>query len=422
MNNAIFWFRRDLRLEDNRAFHEALAAGAGGIPLYIYEPEPGLTLNARQKEYADSALAAIDRQLRQAGSGLRIEDGPAPAVFERLVAEMNIESVYANEIYEPAAIQRDERIAKMLEDKGIGLKLFPDRVYFAKDEILKADGSPYRVFTAYKKKWLEKFAGFAIPEYNTQELFNNLKKIDQPSNSDFQNINFNSIADLNPDIIKNYDNNKDYPAIDGTTRAGADLALGTLSVRRLVRIGAELNQKWLDQLIWRDFFNMIMYQHPESAGRNFNSKYDAIEWLNNPDDLGRWKAGETGYPLIDAAMRELSETGWMNNRLRMLTAGFLTKNLLTDWRYGAEHFSAELIDHDAPLNIGNWQWAAGTGCDAAPYFRIFNPMIQRKKFDPENIYIRRWLSEREIANPRRIVDWAESRRRAIAAYQRALST
>jgi deoxyribodipyrimidine photo-lyase len=428
MSDVIFWLRRDLRSHDNAGLHAALQSGGSVVPLFIFDTNILSELPSRKDRrvsFIYDNLKKLNEEFRLAGSRLIVKIGSPREVFVSLAEEYDIGAVYANEDYEPYATARDAEIWKMLAEKSIPLHLFKDQVIFAKDDVLKPDGDPYTIYTPYKKKWKEKLSNSPINEYPSEKLTGNLKKLTfrelpPPEEIGFEYAGY-SLPEDRPatEIIKKYDELRNFPSIDGTTRIGPDLRFGAKSIRRMVRLGLEYNETWLDQLIWREFFHMILYHFPYSAEGAFRKKYDNVEWINDPDDFRRWRQGRTGFPMVDAGMRQLNETGYMHNRVRMIAAGFLTKNLLTDWRLGERYFAGKLLDYDMANNVGGWQWAAGTGCDAAPYFRVFNPLTQQKKFDPEGEYVRRWIPEPNNDYTAPVVDLKESRSRAIEAFKRA---
>jgi deoxyribodipyrimidine photo-lyase len=297
-------------------------------------------------------------------------------------------------------------------------------VIFEEGEILKSDGTPYTVFTPYKKKWLQKLNS-DIPEASNTWSYNemNFLKCDYilPSLQDLGFIESNiKVRSYDLSVINNYHKDRDFPARDKTSYLSPHLRFGTVSIRKIV-IEAMENPVFLSELIWREFFMQILFHFPRTVTENFRTKYDDIQWVNNPDDFQKWTNGETGYPIVDAGMRQLNKTGFMHNRVRMITAGFLCKHLLIDWRWGEAYFAQKLLDYELSSNVGNWQWAAGTGCDAAPYFRVFNPESQQKKFDPEKEYIRKWIDDFNTKTyPEKIVEHDFARQRAIFTYKSGL--
>jgi deoxyribodipyrimidine photo-lyase len=426
----IFWFRRDLRLDDNTGLYQALNAGSPVLPLFIFDTGILSRLgskNDRRVDFIHRTLTDLDHQLKRSGSSLLVLHGKPLDVWKKLIDQYKIESVFTNHDYEPEAIKRDSDITKLLEQKGITFKSFKDQVIFEKNEVVKPGGKPYTVFTPYSKVWLSKFSPAELMDYSIKKLKDNFFRFSS-SMPTLESIGFRKTdsvfpsLEIDPDIIKNYDSTRDYPAIEGTSRLGVHLRFGTVSIRKLVKIAAELNSTWLKELIWREFFMMILYHYPHSANASFKPQYDRINWLNCEKDFDAWCSGKTGYPIVDAGMRELNATGFMHNRARMITASFLTKHLLIDWRWGERYFAEKLLDYELSSNAGNWQWAAGTGCDAAPYFRVFNPAIQMKKFDPVIMYVKKWVPEFNdpSAYPPPIVDHTFARLRTLNAYKKAL--
>nr|WP_288832707.1 deoxyribodipyrimidine photo-lyase [uncultured Flavobacterium sp.] len=420
---SIFWFRRDLRLEDNIGLFHALKSNFPVIPLFIFDEA---ILDSLPKEdarvaFIHESLSKINSQLNEIGSSILIKKGKTVVVWKELISEFDIKEVFFNKDYEPFAINRDEAICQLLEtNKSISYS-FKDQVIFEEKEITKADGLPYTVYTPYKNKWLEKFQTMTpLREYDTSELFSNFYK----SNFSFpslEQIGFEKstirVKPFSLDNLKNYQETRDFPAVDSTSYLSPHLRFGTVSIRKMVNFAAKTNQVFLSELIWREFFMQILYHFPKVVTQNFKSDYDGIQWRNNEEDFKRWCAGNTGYPMVDAGMRQLNETGYMHNRVRMVVASFLCKHLLIQWQWGEAYFAEKLLDYDLSANVGNWQWAAGTGCDAAPYFRVFNPDIQLKKFDEKGIYIRKWIPEFDLGYGEPMVDHAMARDRAIATYK-----
>lgn len=419
----IFWFRRDLRLDDNTGLNAALDSGLPVLPLFIFDRNitDDLEPDDPRITFIHSSLLQLNDELKRHHSSLLVKEGMPLKVWDEIVSAFNIGTVFFNRDYEPYAIKRDEEITGLLKKKGIEVRSFKDQVIFEEKEVVKANGSPYTVFTPYKNAWLRKFNTMHFAEkkpagkyYQNSFLFPDLK-----------NLGFEaSLLKLRPydlSLIREYEKYRDYPAADKTTRLGPYLRFGTVSIRKIVRKAAEENQVFLSELIWREFFMQILFSFPHVITGNFRPKYDGITWRNNEAEFSRWCNGETGYPIVDAGMRQMNETGYMHNRVRMITAGFLCKHLLTAWWFGEAYFAGKLNDYDLSSNNGNWQWAAGTGCDAAPYFRIFNPAAQQKKFDPENEYVRRWVPGFEKSTyPKPIVEHNFARERAIEAYRKGL--
>ncbi len=430
-DNVFFWFRRDLRLNDNAGLYHALKSGFKVIPVFIFDTKILDKLeNKKDKrvEFILSALRDIQNVLKAANSSLFICYGNPVEVWSKLINEFNSKAVYTNNDYEPCAITRDQQVKELFNSRGRGFYSYKDQVIFEKDQVLKPDGKPYTVFTAFKNKWLKLYTPEQSETYPTENLFSNFfscKADKLPELSDFGFETTDTLfpaKQISPDFIKNYHLTRDFPALEGTTRLGVHLRFGTLSVRELMRIAFELNETWLSELIWREFFMTILYHFPHVENHSFKSQYDNIQWRNDKKEFELWRRGLTGYPLVDAGMRELNRTGFMHNRVRMVTASFLIKNLLIDWRWGERYFAEKLLDYDLAANNGNWQWVAGTGCDAVPYFRIFNPMTQLDRFDKDLVYVKKWAPEYgSSAYPQPLVDLAASRNRAIMVYKQAKS-
>lgn len=420
----VFWFRRDLRLYDNHALFRSLKNGTT-LPVFIFDSNilENLEKNDARVSFIYETLQAIDNQLKKYSSGLKIYFGKPFEVFKEIIAEFEPESIYLNEDYEPYAIKRDSEIEKLAIEKNIGFYKFKDQVIFEKNDILKADGKPFQVFTAYKNKWLSLFHGTEV--YESELLLDNTLKSNQffPSlesigfkKSDIKVKSFNFVG------LDDYQDVRDFPAIDKTSFASVHLRFGTLSVRQAVKEALKVNSILLNELIWREFFMQILYHFPNVVIESFNPAYRKIEWINDEINFIKWKQGITGYPIVDAGMRQLDQTGYMHNRVRMITAGFLTKHLLIDWRWGESYFAEKLLDFDLSANNGNWQWAAGTGCDAAPYFRIFNPVTQQEKFDKNFEYIKTWVPEYGTSDyPVPIIDHKVARDRALKVFSKSIN-
>lgn len=415
----IFWFRRDLRIEDNHGLYAALESGRT-LPVFIFDERilEGLEQDDARVSFIYNSLKSIDLKLRELNSGVRIYTGNTLEIFKQIIDEEKPEAIYLNDDYEPYAIQRDKQVESLAHEKNIGFHRFTDQVIFEKKEILKSDGNPYHVFTAYKNNWLSKFSG--ADQYNSVSKLDNLIKFENDF-PDLINIGFTeshkTVMPYNFSGLEQYENVRNYPALDKTSHSSVHLRFGTLSVRQAIFLALKTNPTLLNELIWREFFMQILYHYPEVENNSFNPKYRSLQWINDEDYFEKWKSGMTGYPIVDAGMRQLEQTGYMHNRVRMIVAGFLTKHLLIDWRWGERHFAAKLLDYDMAANNGNWQWAAGTGCDAAPYFRIFNPIAQQEKFDKDQEYIKKWIPEFGSSYyPKPIVDHKFARERALAIF------
>ncbi|CEJ68736.1 Deoxyribodipyrimidine photo-lyase [Chryseobacterium oranimense G311] len=421
----IFWFRRDLRLEDNVGLYHAIQSGLKVIPVFIFDTDILNRLQDkkdRRVDYIHQALQRIHKELKKYNSGLYVYHGTPMQVFKKIIQDFNVDKVFCNRDYEPQAIQRDREIADFLLKHHIQLKDFKDQVIFEKDDILKNDLSPYTVFTPYSKKWKENLKNI---ETLTTDLTHFANYRGPSEIIPLKEIGFEKTdleftePELNRDIIDSYGKYRDFPAMDHTTHLGTALRFGTISIRKCVQYAVKHNEVWLNELIWREFFMQILYHFPDVVHQCFKKKYENIAWRNNEKEFKAWCEGKTGYPIVDAGMRQLNETGFMHNRVRMVTASFLTKHLLIDWRWGEAYFAEKLLDYDLAANNGNWQWAAGCGCDAAPYFRIFNPYEQTKKFDKDSQYISKWLPEDYVEEP--VVEHTKARDRALKAYKEALA-
>jgi deoxyribodipyrimidine photo-lyase len=424
-NVVIFWFRRDLRLHDNAGLFHALSRDEAVLPLFIFDTHILNDLKNKKDKRVDfihQSLQKIQEKLLAVGSSLYIVNDTPQKAFEKITHEFAVKAVYANHDYEPSAIERDEKIAKYLQSKNIAFHTFKDQVIFEKNEVLKADGTPYTVFTPYSKIWKQRLQENPITTFDSEKLEHNFIKISSSHFPSLNEIGFEKSeliypeAEWNETIIKKYHDTRNIPSIKGTSLLSVHLRFGTISIRKLVKRAVLTNEQWLNELIWREFFMMILFHFPHVVKNSFKSKYDKIEWRNNEQEFKAWCEGKTGYPIVDAGMRELNETGFMHNRVRMIVASFLTKHLLIDWRWGEAYFAEKLLDYELSANNGNWQWAAGSGCDAAPYFRIFNPEEQTKKFDPEEKYIRRWVKEKYAP----IVEHKFARERCLEVYKKAV--
>jgi deoxyribodipyrimidine photo-lyase len=420
---VFFWFRRDLRLEDNVGLFQALQSQYPVIPLFIFDETilERLPKNDPRVGFIHESLSKIQLQLQEKGKSLLIRKGKPELVWEDLLQEYAIQKVFWNKDYEPNAMQRDAAVTDILQSNRVKVATYKDQVIFEKEEIVKSDGLPYTVYTPFKNKWLEKYRTIApVLEYDAVPYFSSFFS---------SNFAFPSIEDIgfepsqikvkphNLKLVANYHETRDFPALDSTSYLSPHLRFGTVSVRKLVNWAIRKNETFLSELIWREFFMQILYHFPKVQNKNFKSAYDGIQWRNDEADFKRWCEGRTGYPMVDAGMRQLNETGYMHNRVRMVVASFLCKHLLIEWQWGEAYFAEKLLDYEMSSNVGNWQWAAGTGCDAAPYFRVFNPDIQQKKFDEKGIYIRKWIKEFDLGYGEPMVDHAMARDRAIATYK-----
>lgn len=425
-DTTLFWFRRDLRLEDNAGLYHALKEHKSVLPVFIFD---SVILNKledrkdRRVEFILDSLLTLKQYLEASSSSLLIVHGD-PITFFRAV---ECKAVYTNHDYEPYARDRDKEVQDILRQKGIAFRTFKDQVIFDTDEVTKDDGTPYTIYTPYSKKWKAHLNDFHAKSYPTVKYLKNIKQIAPLASPELPDMGFYPAGTKFPErsirlnVISNYGIRRDFPAVPGTTQLSVHLRFGTISIRKLVRIAMDKNETWLNELIWRDFYHMIIWHFP-AIDRAFKPAYDHVSWRNNPDEFERWCEGKTGYPIVDAGMRELNETGFMHNRVRMIVASFLTKHLLIDWRWGEAYFAKKLLDFDLAANNGGWQWAAGCGCDAAPYFRVFNPYLQTQKFDPELAYVKRWVPEFKSGEyPRPIIDHSLARERVLTAYKKALA-
>lgn len=431
MTLNIFWFRRDLRLTDNAGLYHALKTQRPLLPVFIFDRNIVDELEDKadkRVEFIYAALTGMQQQLVSLGSSLNVFYSTPLQAFQQLVKAHDIEQVFTNHDYEPYAIDRDAAVAAFLKEQGIAFHTYKDQVIFDKNEVVKDDGRPYTVFTPYSKKWKSVLNDFYIRPYPVEKFTQYFYKRPPLPFPSLSSMGFKPTGaafppcHLNEELVKHYDKQRNLPALAGTSRMGVHLRFGTISIRALVKKALPLNETYLNELIWREFYQMILWHFPHvGRGKAFKPDYDFIQWRNNESEFERWCEGTTGYPIVDAGMRELNATGFMHNRVRMITASFLAKHLLIDWRRGEAYFAQKLLDFDLASNNGNWQWAAGSGCDAAPYFRIFNPYLQTKKFDPDLTYIKKWVPEwNELTYPNPIVGHEPARKRCMEAYKKAL--
>jgi deoxyribodipyrimidine photo-lyase len=445
MKLAIFWYRRDLRLTDNAGLYHALRSGYTVLPLFIFDKEilDRLEKKDARVDFIHDTIADMHAQFAQLGISFLVEYGHPMEIWQKIIEKHEIAAVFTNHDYEKYALSRDASVRNLLAEKNIAFHTYKDHVIFEGKEVTKDDGLPYTVFTPYSKKWRAKLEShienitnadgsteaisFYLKPYPTEKYFQAFLKnpiLPLPTLSEMgferSNIAFPSIS-VAQSIIKNYDATRDFPAIIGTSRLGIHFRFGTISVREKLRKALTINQIYVNELIWRDFYAMILQHFPHVATQPFRPEYDRIEWVNNETDFQKWCTGRTGYSLVDAGMRELNATGYMHNRVRMLVASFLTKHLLIDWRWGEAYFAQKLLDFDLASNNGGWQWAAGCGTDAAPYFRIFSPASQQEKFDKDYKYVRRWVAEYGTPHyPKPMIDHAFARERCLKVYKAAL--
>ena len=425
-STTVFWFRRDLRLKDNRGLFHALSERGNVLPVFIFDRHILDDLEDRDDarvEFIHQSLILLKDQLESEGSTLLTWYGN-PEEFFRSVSPA---AVYCNHDYEPYAVSRDAQVAAILNGKGLSFKSFKDQVIFEKLEVAKDDGLPYTVFTPYSRKWLSKFSASDLKTQDSESLTGAFRKIESAPMVSLEEMNFRPSGKALParnislSLIRKYDQTRDTPSQPGTSRLGIHLRFGTVSIRQLVSVAKKENKTWLNELIWREFYQMILANFPHVVGGSFKPAYDRIPWRNDEDGFLSWCEGKTGYPMVDAGMRELNATGFMHNRARMIVASFLTKHLLIDWRRGEAYFAKKLLDFELASNNGGWQWAAGSGCDAAPYFRVFNPDLQMQKFDSELKYVRQWVPEYGTKDyPAPVIDHAFARNRAIDTYKSVL--
>ena len=431
---SIFWFRRDLRLHDNAGLYNALKGSHPVLPIFIFDTEILQSLpenDARVTFIYDSLQEMRKKMKEQCQSSIGIYYGNPLDIFKNLINQYDIQNVYTNRDYEPYAQKRDNEIAQELKLSGIKFKTFKDQVIFEENEIVKDDGKPYVVYTPYMRKWKEKFkTDEPVMAYDSESLLSRVFKQVALPNLLLEEIGFkrSEIAvpayEISSSLLNSYEKTRNFPAIEkGTSKLGPHLRFGTVSTRQTVlKALSARNETFLNELIWREFFMQILWHFPHTVYKAFKPKYDRIPWRNDEKEFEMWKKGETGYPLVDAGMRELNSTGFMHNRVRMLVASFLCKHLLIDWRWGEAYFASKLLDFELSSNIGNWQWAAGSGVDAAPYFRIFNPLTQVEKFDQQKEYINKWVPElQELTYPQMMVDHKMARERCLRIYKEALN-
>jgi len=427
----IFWMRRDLRLEDNTALFHALKTRENVLPLFIFNPDILERLEVRpdfRVNFIYNTLVGIKETLEKIGSSIYIAHGKPQDIFKKMAEEFHICSVYTNRDYEPYSVFRDTHVERFLKINKIEYHCYKDHVLFEKDELVKEDGKPYTVFTPYKNKFLEKFNKEMVRPLNTTQYFHNFIRIKPLPMMSIEMLGFEPFnvafpsKSLSQTLLEGYAVNRDFPARNGTSKLSVHLRFGTISIRKVTALALLHSEAFLSELIWRNFYSQILWYFPHVATRAFKPIYDNIHWENNLDHFNAWCQGKTGYPMVDAGMRELNQTGFMHNRLRMVTASFLCKHLLIDWRWGEAYFAGKLNDYELASNNGGWQWAAGSGCDAAPYFRIFNPELQAKKFDPDAEYIRKWVPEYgTLAYPQPIIEHRFARERALKRYAQGMN-
>lgn len=430
-NIVFFWFRRDLRLDDNAGLYHALKTGMPVLPVFIFDTDilSKLTNPADKRVlFIHKEIQSLKQQLEALGSTLLVFHGKPLEIWQKLIAQYSIKEVYCNRDYEPYARERDKSLYDWFLTQNISFKGYKDQVIFEKNEVVKADGSAFLVFSPYMRRWKERLSDKDLRPFLSKELLpENLYKSSPSTLPSLADMGFTpeDVAfperDFDQKVIANYHKNRNFPAIKGTSRLGVHLRFGTISIRKLAQFAIKQDEKYLNELIWREFFMMALYFTPTAVNKAIKPKYDRIVWENNEAHFKAWCTGHTGYPIVDAGMRELNQTGFMHNRVRMIVASFLTKHLLIDWRWGEAYFAEKLLDYEQSSNIGGWQWAAGSGLDAAPYFRVFNPTTQAEKFDPKNAYIKKWVPEYGTpAYAKPIVEHKFARERALARFKEAL--
>ena len=428
----IFWFRRDLRLDDNVGFYNALKSKKSVLPLFIFDEDilDKLPKDDARLGFIHSTLQEMRATLKEKNeSSIAMFHGKPVTIFQELIKKYSIHTVFTNRDYEPYATKRDAEIKQLLSENNVEFETFKDQVIFEQDEVTKKDGLPYVVYTPYMKIWKEQFKTHNLDFFYTSSFLKNLIRDKALPNLSLSDIGFTQSNQkienytVTPTLIENYEDTRNFPAQDSTSKLGPHLRFGTVSVRKMIaKAISEKNEIFWNELIWREFFTQILWHFPHTSKKSFKSKYDRIEWRNNEDEFKKWCDGETGYPFVDAGMRQLNQTGFMHNRIRMLVGSFLCKHLLIDWRWGEAYFAEKLHDYEMASNVGNWQWVAGSGVDAAPYFRIFNPTTQIKKFDSDLAYIKKWVPNfQEFTYPKEMVDHKEARERCLQVYKEALN-
>lgn len=430
---AVFWFRRDIRMYDNTGLHAALTSGLKVLPVFIFDKNILNTLQADDERvsFIYQALESINQLILPFKTGIHMFHGNPSEIFSRILSQYNVKFVFANHDYEPYSINRDNEVKALLEKRQVKFVTFKDQVIFEKNEIVKLSGEPYTVFTPYSHKWLDELSRNTevLQLRNSENYFHNFLPTEQTTMQILSAFGFNEKKniykpfEINKLNIENYHKTRNIPSLDSTSKISVHLRFGTVSIRQLVSLAFKINSVWLNELIWREFFMQILWRFPHVTEQPFKPKYKYISWLNNESEFKAWCNGTTGYPIVDAGMRQLNATGFMHNRVRMVTASFLVKHLLINWQWGEAYFAEKLLDFELSSNNGNWQWAAGTGCDAAPYFRIFNPYTQAQRFDPHSVYIKKWVPEYETSlYCKPIVEHNFARNRCIQLYKAGLSS
>ncbi len=427
---VIFWFRRDLRLDDNHALFKALKSGYDVLPIFIFDSNitNKLNQNDHRLNYINNVLDGLNKRLSENKKKIYIYKGNPIEIISKLIIKLKIKEIYLNKDYEPYARDRDDKIEKLCVANNVSYNSFKDHVIFEEDQIVKKDGTPYVVYTPYSRKWIERFQSNQLDSYPSELNLGGFVDSDKIREVNYlmdfeKNIISPKTYNINKDLIDKYEETRNFPALDSTSRIGVNLRFGTVSTRKIVKTSSERsNNTFLKELIWREFFIQILWHFPHTTEKSFKDKYERIEWRNDMDDFKLWCDGKTGYPIVDAGMNQLNKTGFMHNRLRMVVGSFLCKHLLIDWRLGEKYFADKLFDYEQASNVGNWQWVAGCGVDAAPYFRIFNPDEQQKKFDKELQFIKKWIPNYDKDNYiNKIVDHKFARERCLNTYKKALN-
>ncbi|MDG1675555.1 MAG: deoxyribodipyrimidine photo-lyase, partial [Flavobacteriales bacterium] len=424
-------FRRDLRWHDNRSLHAALTSGLPVVPLFVFDANILNSLDDRDDArvtFLHQTVSLMAQEAQSRGSGLLVAQGTPSEIMKCLLETGHLRAVYANEDYEPYADERDGEVSLLLGGNDVAFHTFTDHVVQAPGEVVKPDGNPYTVFTPFSKRWHANLKEEHLRAAPSEGHLDQLLQWSAPNLPTFKDLGFEPSDIAFPDaqvdlqVVRNYAETRDIPSVRGTSRISVHLRFGTLSIREAAKLGFKHSDKWLTELIWRDFYQAIMRAFPHSMIQAFKPQYDRVPWRHDDAHFEAWKNGKTGYPLVDAGMRELLATGFMHNRVRMVVASFLCKHLLLDWRLGERHFAKHLLDFELASNVGGWQWAAGSGCDAAPYFRVFNPTSQLEKFDPDCAYVKTWVPEWGTSHyPAPIVEHKMARQRAIDTYKAALT-
>ncbi|MCK8490414.1 DNA photolyase family protein [Spirosoma sp. RP8] len=428
---ALCWLRRDLRLDDNAALYHALKSGHPVLAVFIFDRiilDPLSDRHDRRVAFIHQQIHALQDQLTQLGSTLLVYYGEPLPIWKQIMQAMPLAGVYTNADYETYAKERDQQVQQLLAEQGIGFHAYKDQTIFDTDEVLTDAKKPYSVFGAYQRKWKANLTDFYVRSYPTQNYFNSFYKTAAQAIPSLASMKFKPVNESFPatqvsdQLLEHYAKNRDKPALEGTTQLSIHLRFGTISIRQLVRQAQAHSERFLTELIWRDFYFQILDHFPHVEHKPFRPNYEAVPWLNREEDIERWQQGMTGYPLVDAGMRQLNQVGWMHNRARLNAASFCIKHLLIDWRIGEAYFAQKLRDYDLAANNGNWQWVAGSGNDASPFFRVFNPVSQAKTFDPKEAYIREWIPEYGTPDyPKPMIEHTFARQRAIDTYRKALN-